>query len=193
MQTPRFANPHTSAHALGLACDETHVYYASMAAAPNACKALWASLVDNQGRCYCSPWATRNLTGKENLKSLYQSLPNTHYTHLVVLARHPELLLITEASAANLVDDAQRQARLADHWSDLPGGHWARFVSLLNAHTNTPALSDWASDLWEVGLAHGAITPLQAFGDCLGAWWIDLDFDWTALAADLLTRAVLTL
>jgi hypothetical protein len=67
MPSPRFANSQTSAHALGLACDTTHVFYASMADAPNACKSLWASLVGNNSHLYCTPWASRNLTGRPNL------------------------------------------------------------------------------------------------------------------------------
>ncbi len=188
--SPRFANRHTSAHALGLACDTTHVYYASLVDAPNACKSLWASLVNSSAasHLYCSPWANRNLIGKENLKSIYQPLNGSSYTHLVVLAHHPELLLAVAPDAASVTDEGERQALLAHHLPSL----YHRFTSLLNAHTATPVLGEWAEELWSAGVSESAITTLEAHGDCLGAWWIDLNFDWTELTSTLLRQTVLT-
>jgi hypothetical protein len=188
--SPRFANRHTSAHALGLACDTTHVYYASMVDAPNACKSLWASLVNSStaSHLYCTPWATRNLFGQENLKSIYQPLSGSSYTHLIVLAHHPELLLAVAPTATAATDEAQRHALLTQHLPSL----YRRFTSLLNAHTATPVLDEWAEELWSAGLSENAITTLEAYGDCLGAWWIDLNFDWTKLTSTLLRQTVLT-
>ena len=186
---PRFANSQTSAYALGLACDTTHVFYASMAHAPNACKSLWASLVGNHSHLYCTPWAARNLTGKEPLKSIYQPLPGSNYTHLVVRSRRPELLLAVDPKAAAVADQAERQALLDAQMSDVH----TRFVALLHAHTDTPLLHTWAADLWDAALAEYAVMPLDAYGDCLAAWTIELTYDWTALVARLLRQAVLTL
>ena len=187
--TPRFANSQTSAHALGLACDTTHVYYASMAAAPNSCKSLWASLVNPTSHLYCTPWAPRNLSGAAGLQSLYQPLPGSAYTQLVLLAHQPGLLLVTDSTAAALSDATQRQALLETHRPAL----LTRFLSLLNAHSDTPLLRTWAAELWEAALAESAIMALDTFGDCLAAWTVDLTFDWTALVARLLRQSVLTL
>lgn len=191
--TPRFANSQTSAHALGLACDTTHVYYASMAAAPNSCKSLWASLVSPTSQLYCTPWAPRNLSGAAGLKSVYQPLPGSAYTQLVLLIHQPGLLLVTDPTAAGISDASQRQALLATHMPALPGAHWARFLGLLNAHSDTPLLAAWATELWEAALAESAVLALDTFGDCLAAWTVDLTFDWTALVSRLLRQAVLTL
>lgn len=187
--TPRFANSQTSAHALGLACDTTHVFYASMAAAPNSCKSLWASLVGANSHLYCTPWAPRNLSGRASLKSIYQPLPGSTYTHLVLLTHQPGLLLVTDPTAAGVTEAAERQALLDAHMPAL----LTRFVSLLNAHTDTPLLTTWAAELWEAALAEYAVMPLDTFGDCLAAWTVELTYDWTALAARLLRQVVLTL
>ncbi|RIK36105.1 MAG: hypothetical protein DCC55_28340 [Chloroflexi bacterium] len=187
--TPRFANSQTSAHALGLACDTTHLYYASMADAPNACKSMWASIVGNNSKIYCSPWAPRTLVGKEGIKSIYQPLPGSSYTHLIAMTRTPELLIVTDPTAAGISDPAQRQALLDAHMPDL----LMRFTSLLNAHTDTPVLLDWAADLWDAALAEYAVMPLETFGDCLAAWTVELTYDWTALVAHLLRQTILTL
>jgi hypothetical protein len=187
--TPRFANSQTSAHALGLACDTTHIYYASMADAPNACKSLWASLVSNNSKLYCTPWAPRTLAGRDGIKSIYQPLPGSSYTHLVAMTRTPELLLVTDPKAAGVTDTTERQMLLDAHTPGL----FMRFTSLINAHSDTPVLISWAADLWDAALAEYAVVPLETFGDCLAAWTIELTYDWTALVARLLRQAILTL
>lgn len=186
---PRFANSQTSAHALGLACDTTHLYYASMADAPNACKSMWASIVGHNSKIYCSPWAPRNLVGKDNIKSIYQSLPGSSYTHLVAMTRDPDLLTVIDPKAAAITEEANRLALLDAHMPNLLN----RFTALLNAHTDTPLLHTWAADLWDAALAEYAVMPLDAYGDCLAAWTIELTYDWTALVARLLKRAIITL
>ena len=61
-----------------------------------------------------------------------------------------------------------------------------RFVAFLNAQTDVPVISPWGETLWTAGLQHGGIQPLESFGDCLGAWLVNEEFDWLGLVQSLL-------
>ena len=63
-----------------------------------------------------------------------------------------------------------------------------RFVAYLNAETDVPVISPWGETLWTAGLQDGGIQPLESFGDCLGAWLVDEEFDWLGLVQSLLRR-----
>ena len=74
--------------------------------------------------------------------------------------------------------------------SYLPKLH-TRFAEYLNTQTNVPILHSWAAPLWEVGLADGGISTLDTFGDCLGAWLINSDYDWLVCVQRLLGQGAI--
>ena len=186
---PHFRNQHTLTQDLGLALNGSQVYYASTAGPGTACKGIWGSLVGNRAQLDCPPWSY-SVSGVKGLKTAYQSLPNSNFQHMVSLFQQPTLLVAANPVAAQLYDDldldiqAQRQALLEAEMPTIQ----RRFVAYLNAHTDVPVLPSWAVALWQEALQSGGMIALESYGDCLGAWLIQENFDWLKLVQVLLAR-----
>lgn len=190
---PKFANKHTKVIALGLAVDSTEnkLYYGSMAGPAISCKSLWASLVaDKAKNTYVVGWHYDNFNGQPPIKTVNQALPGSSFTHLICVSRVDNLILAIEPAAGGLTVAAERKALLTNHIPTI----LTHFTSLLNTQTNVPVLPTWAEILWTTAQTRpGAITTLDSYGDCLGAWLIDLKFDWLGLVSELLASRQLTL
>lgn len=184
---PYINNMQTTVQALGLAVYEDKVYYISAAGPGTSCKSVWSSLVAPKHSIDCRPWGY-DLSGAGNLKTIYQSLPNSNYQHMVSLYRLPRLLIATDPKGAIYYDDLeidhlQERERLSQtHLPEIIN----RFVHYLSNYTNVPVMPEWGDALWQSGLAAGGIEPLESYGDCIGAWLIDPEYDWLQTVQRLL-------
>ena len=194
-KTPDFNNLHTRTQALGLAMtEEGLVFYCSTAGPGVAVKSIWSSLVANNSRIYAQEWTDAELVGMNPVRVLYQPLPQSHYQHMVALHAGGRLLLAVEPEAAlwwdahDISHSEQRDALLAPHLPRMA----QQFTDYLNAETDIPVLPEWSQTLWDAVLAEAGIMPLVTYGDCIGAWLIDDDFDWLALVQDVLAGGAVT-
>lgn len=184
---PYANNSQTNIQALGLAVQGSTVYYFSAAGPGTACKSIWSSLVAPRHTIDCRPWGY-DLTGARMLQTAYQALPNSNYQHVVSMYKSANFLIAADPVAAQFHDEfeieqvEQRKLMLETYLPTL----YTRFAEYLNAQTNVPILRAWAAPLWEVGLADGGISVLDTFGDCLGAWLINNEYDWLAVVQEAL-------
>ena len=191
--TPEFTNKHTKVIALGLAVDEVEhkLYYGSMCGPAVSCKSLWAGIcADKAQNTYVTGWYYANFNGQPPIKTVNQSLPGSSFVHLICLSQCNNLILAIEPSAAAVTASAERIALLEQHQPTV----WAKFTAILNQQTTVPVLPAWSATLWDRAMAStGAINTLNSYGDCVGAWTINLEFDWLALLSELLASRQLTL
>jgi len=184
---PQFNNLHTVTQALGLAVLDNRIYYLSTAGPGTSCKSIWSSLVSNRGTIDCQPWSA-DLVGAGNLKTVYQSLPHSNYQHMASLYLGTNFLIAADPKATQCCDERDieqveaRKRLLAQHLPAI----LSRFAGYLNTQTNVPVLQAWAPELWQVGLAAGGVTALDAYGDCLGAWVVNRAHDWLGTVQSLL-------
>ena len=181
-----FTNTEINTAALGAAVDQDYgvLYYISTAAPPQALKSIWASTVKNTKATLYTPWTQGAFRGGVKMQTIYNPLPASSYQHMVSLSSEPRLILVCDPRGLNtleygdMYDPAVAQARhqlLQDH---LPAIH-RRFAALINQHTDVPILPAWAPTLWQECVDSGlGLTHLDAYGDCLAAWLLDLDFPW---------------
>ena len=178
---PYINNMQTTVQALGLAVQSNIVYYLSAAGPGTSCKSVWSSLVAPRHTIDCRPWGY-DLSGSGNLQTVYQGLPNSNYQHLVSMYRESHFLIAADPKGALYYDDLeidhvqQRERLLNQHLPTVI----TRFVSYLTAFTNVPVVAEWGEQLWEIGLNSGGIQALEAYGDCLGAWLINKEYNWLA-------------
>lgn len=178
---PYINNMQTTVQALGLAVQGYVVYYLSAAGPGTSCKSVWSSLVAPRHTIDCRPWGY-DLTGSGNLQTVYQGLPNSNYQHLVSMYRESHFLIAADPKGALYYDDLEidhvqeRERLLSQHLPTVIN----RFVSYLTAFTNVPVVAEWGEQLWQIGLSSGGIQALEAYGDCLGAWLINKEYDWLA-------------
>lgn len=186
---PYINNMQTTVQALGMAVHEDRVYYISAAGPGTSCKSVWSSLVAPKHTIDCRPWGY-DLSGAGNLKTIYQSLPNSNYQHMISLSRLPRCLIATAPQGAIYYDDLEidhlqeRERLLQAYIPEIIN----RFVHYLSNHTNVPVMPKWGEALWQSGSAAGGIEPLESYGDCIGAWLIDPEYDWLQLVQHLLTQ-----
>ena len=186
---PAVSNLQTRTQALGMAVQGYSVHYLSTAGPGTACKSIWSSLVSPRGTLDCQPWGY-NLAGAPGLQTAYQTLPNSNFQHMVTLVKQSNFLVCVDPQAAQLHDELEidhvegRRTLLDTRMPDI----LSRFVAYLNAETDVPVISPWGETLWSAGIQHGGIQPLETFGDCLGAWLVDEEFDWLGLVQSLLRR-----
>ena len=178
---PYINNMQTTVQALGLAVQGNVVYYLSAAGPGTSCKSVWSSLVAPRHTIDCRPWGY-DLSGSGNLQTVYQGLPNSNYQHMVNMYREAHFLVAADPKGALFYDDleiehVQERERLLA--LQLPSV-MTRFVSYLTAYTNVPVVAEWGAQLWEIGLSSGGIQTLETYGDCLGAWLINKEYDWLA-------------
>jgi len=190
---PEFSNRHARVYALGLAVypDTDKLYYGSMCGPAVSCKSIWASIcADKAKKAYVTNWHVIDFNGQAPIKTINQTLPGSTFTHLICLSRVDNLILIIEPTAAGVTDDSQRWRLTEQRMATV----LAKFTALLNQKTNVPVLPAWAPTIWRhANLNTTAITTLDTYGDCLGAWLIDLTFNWQTLVSELLTSRLLTL
>lgn len=184
---PYANNSQTNIQALGLAIQGSTVYYFSAAGPGTACKSIWSSLVSPRHTIDCRPWGY-DLAGAGRLQTAYQALPNSNYQHIVSLYKGANFLIVADPVAAQFYDEFEldhvtERKRMLDAY--LPT-LYTRFAEYLNTQTNVPILRSWAAPLWEAGLADGGISVLDTFGDCLGAWLINNEYDWLAVVQEAL-------
>lgn len=191
---PHFENTHTRTMALGLALQGSVIYYLSTAGPGTSCKSVWSTLVSNNGHLDAGEWGS-DLAGTSGLRTEYRALPGSNYQHMVTMPRASEnFLLLTNPLAAAFWDD-----REIDHVEArrkyLTGGMTAlytNFIARLNAQITVPLLTSWASNLWQEGLKSEALTTLDTYGDCLGAWILKKDFDWLPVVQFLLQKGAIS-
>ena len=184
---PAVSNLQTRTQALGMAVHGTIVHYLSTAGPGTACKSIWSSLVSPRGTLDCQPWGY-NLTGASGLQTAYQTLPNSNFQHMVTLVKQSNFLVCVDPLAAQFHDELEidhvegRRTLLEKQMPHII----ERFVAFLNAQTDVPVISLWGEALWRAGLQHGGLQPLESFGDCVGAWLVNEEFDWLGLVQSLL-------
>lgn len=187
---PRISNKHTGVTALGLALDGSHAVYLSATGPQTALKSIWASLVKTRPDTRCWEWSGYQPFTLPHCRQFWTTLPDSHWQHAIFVSTEPGILLLCHPLAATL-DKYQRQQQLPG-WLDAQNSTLlARFTAYLNQATNTPILHEWGQALWQAGNAAGAVRPLSAHGDCLGAWSVDASFDWTSLTQKLLREKVI--
>jgi hypothetical protein len=102
--------------------------------------------------------------------------------------RQPRFLIAADPKGALFYDDLEidhvqeRERLLQAHMPDVLN----RFIHYLSNHTSVPVVPQWGEALWQSGLATGGIEPLESYGDCIGAWLLDLKYDWLHLVQHLL-------
>lgn len=186
---PYINNMQTTVQALGLAVHEDKVYYISAAGPGTSCKSVWSSLVAPKHTIDCRPWGY-DLSGAGNLKTIYQSLPNSNYQHMVSLYRLPRFLIAAHPQGAVFYDDLEidhlqkREHLLKTQLPEIIN----RFVHYLTNHTNVPVVSQWGEALWQSGLADGGIQQMESYGDCIGAWLINSEYNWLQAVQNLLAN-----
>ena len=185
---PYINNLQTTVQALGLAVHGSVVYYLSAAGPGTSCKSIWSSLVAPRHTIDCRPWGY-DLSGSGNLQTVYQGLPNSNYQHLVSMYRESHFLIAADPKGALYYDDLEidhvqeRERLLNQHLPTVI----TRFVSYLTAYTSVPVVTEWGEQLWQIGLSGGGIQVLDAYGDCLGAWLLNKEYDWLAAVQAALT------
>ena len=190
---PAVSNLQTRTQALGMALHGYTIHYLSTAGPGTACKSIWSSLVSPRGTLDCQPWSY-NLTGASGLQTAYQSLPNSNFQHMVTLVKQTNFLVCVDPHAAQLHDELEidhvegRRTLLEARMPEII----ERFVAYLNAQTDVPVISPWGETLWTAGLQHGGIQMLETYGDCLGAWLVNEEFDWLGLVQSLLQQGEIT-
>ena len=187
---PAVSNLQTRTQALGMALHGYTVHYLSTAGPGTACKSIWSSLVSPRGTLDCQPWGY-NLTGASGLQTAYQTLPNSNFQHMVTLVKLSNLLVCVAPHAAQFHDELEidhvegRRTLLEARMPEII----ERFVAYLNAQTDVPVISPWGETLWTAGIQHGGIQMLETYGDCLGAWLVNEEFDWLGLVQSLLQHS----
>lgn len=191
---PMFNNASTRTHAFGCAVDltEQNIYYASTAGPATSVKAIWASIANNnrKNRISITPWfhTSTSFDGPpKNVGVAYADIPGSSYKHMALRYKGPELILIADQRGLLIPDPQKHQnERKAITRTYLPQV-LQHFTEYLNAETELPALAAWSPTIWKTAFQEGAIKPLDSFGDCLGAWLIDLRFNWLELVQTLIT------
>ncbi len=196
---PRFTNKHASVFALGLAvdADKHKLYYASMCGPAITCKSIWAGICANTAKnTYVKGWHYQHFNGQAPIRSVNQTLPGSTFIHLISLSQVNNLIVAIEPGATTAPSghdyhaDPERVRLLEPHMNSIH----TRFASILNTQTNIPVLPAWAPIIWQHTHENSdAITTLHAYGDCVGAWVVNLQFDWLTLVGVLLASRQLTL
>ena len=186
---PHVNNLQTRTQGLGMALHGYTIHYLSTAGPGTACKSIWSSLVSPRGTLDCQPWGY-NLTGAAGLQTAYQTLPNSNFQHMVALVKQTNFLVCVEPQAAQFHDELEIdhvEGRRTLLEAQIPA-IIDRFIAYLNAETDVPVIATWGDALWTAGIQHGGIQRLESFGDCLGAWLVNEEFDWLGLVQSLLRR-----
>ncbi|MEM7125007.1 MAG: hypothetical protein AAF702_01690 [Chloroflexota bacterium] len=191
---PSFNNMQVVVQALGLAVDidTGDLYYASLAGSGTATKSVWATICSKNGKLSCRHWYDDDMKGVNPIKSTAVTLPDSHFKHLLAVNGEPELLIAVEPIAARYYDclDVDHESERAELLTEKMKSVYIDFAKYINTNTQVPILESWACEMWS--RAGEGIKELQTFGDCLGAWVIDPDYDWTSLVQNLLEENVIS-
>lgn len=193
---PAFNNMQVITQALGLAVDiETNdLLYASMAGPSTAVKSTWATICSKNSTLSCQQWHDEEMRGANPIKQVSVSLPNSHFKHVIAINHRPELLLVADPRAARYYDclDVDHELKRTTLLQEQMASIYAAFANYINLYTEVPILTEWAEPMWRRVTGEG-IRSLQAYGDCLGAWLVEADFDWTYLVQELLYTEAISL
>jgi len=181
-------NSHVQAHAIGLAWDpESNIaFYLSTAGSKNALRSLWTSMLvrdkqDPELKMY-QGWTEQNAF-KGPSSGVHQSmvaLKNTALWHAVFFDRNPYFLFMEDHEGAyhpdgNDLDDLEIRFNLQQKHLPLIQQHLVRRINDLS---NIPVDPTWGAELWQIGIEHEILKPLECHGDCVGAWLIDSTANW---------------
>ena len=181
-------NAQVQAHAIGLAWDpESDVaFYLSAAGSKNALRSIWTSMLvrdnkDPELKMH-NGWTDQNAF-KGPSSGVHQNmvgLKNTALWHGVFFDRSPYFLFIEDAEGAYYPDSND-----PDHFDvryELQQKHLPEvqkhLVRRINDWSNIPVDPSWGAELWQVGIDHDILKPLECHGDCVGAWLIDSTANW---------------
>ena len=191
---PEFCNRQVTVTALGLALKDRELVYGSLIGPKSSCKSIWAGLVmTSRPVTYAAGWSWANFKAVSGTKQFWAALPRANSHHLVVRQMTKALVLLTDPTAAALYeysDRSQRRARLA---ARLPEAH-AALAAFLEEYefefqgepARLPVLAHWAPVLWAHGVRERGICELDAWGDCLGAYWINPSYRWATAIQELI-------
>ena len=187
-----FNNMQTQTAALGVAVDleKEYIYYLSTAGPSISVKSIWATLCDNnkKNRVYIESWfdVSKSFDSPVGIGVAYADILGSSYKHMACRYKNPNLLLITDKKGLQyphlLKDKEQRKAIRLEYLPQVL--YW--FTEYINAYTIVPALPQWSRAIWRAGYEAKAIKSLECYGDCVGAWIIDISFDWLELVQDLI-------
>ena len=200
---PEFSNRQVTVTALGLAINAKELVYGSMIGPKGSLKSIWAGLVMNSKKAvtYAPGWQWTNFKAVSGTKQFWAALPRANSHHLVMRSMDKTFILLTDPTAAGLYeynDRAQRRARLATR---LPEAHAALAAFLEDYEfecqgepARMPVLAHWAPVLWEHAIVNSyvggrstrGIYELEAWGDCLGAYWINPSYGWPTKIQELI-------
>ena len=206
---PEFSNRQVIVTATGLALNTNEAVYASMVGPKGSLKSIWAGLVMNTKAAvtYAPGWHWHNFKAAAGTKQFWSALPRSNSHHLIVRSLNANLVLITDPAAAALYgsDHATRSARQARLQTRMGAAHSALAAYLEDYEfeydgepARLPMLAQWAQALWEHAIGYRdqaagyGIYGLDAYGDCLGAFWINERYPWPSVIQDLIKAGKLT-
>ena len=181
-------NAQVQAHAIGLAWDpESNIaFYLSAAGSKNALRSLWTSMLvrdkhEPELKMY-NGWTEQNAF-KGPSGGVHQNmvaLKNTALWHGVFFDRNPYFLFIEDHEGAyhpdgNDLDDLEIRFNLQQKHLPLIQQHLVRRINDLS---DIPVDPTWGAELWQIGIEHEILRPLECHGDCVGAWLIDSTANW---------------
>lgn len=192
----RIINGHTRCLLTGAAickgADE--IYYASYAGPAPTCKAIWATIVGCQKKIEISPYDWNKYKEQKGMKSIHTPFLGTSYLNQIVYMPDPGVILVIDSAGARLIDRSnrevgnQRNALLLSHSAYL----FAKFTEIINTKTQAVIKPQWAEALWaNAERQKEAIIRYHAVGDCLGAFRINILFNWPELVKELLASQVI--
>lgn len=190
---PKLTNMHTTCEAMGLAISEGKCYYASGAGPATSCKSIWASLVSNNAGTRAPEWygphQTFNFNGDKGVKTVWSSLPDSHYKHFCSISPNPNIILLMEPKTSGKSMQEAVPFRLA-RMDEV----FHRFYLWTKMHIDVPVLEEWIPFIWkDIGEFHPrAIQQMNVFGDCVGGWKIQPDAGWPAYITTKLKRGQLS-
>jgi hypothetical protein len=200
---PEFSNRQVVVTATGLALHNREAVYAAMIGPKGSLKSIWAGLVMNTKSpvTYAPGWHWSSFKAAVGSKQFWAALPRANSHHLVVRSLSANLVLITDPAAAALygTDRATSNARRDRLPACMPEAY-AALAAYLEAYEFTyqgeparlPLLAHWAPVLWDqarnthAGSAGYGIWSLDAWGDCLAAFWINPAYPWINLIQELI-------
>lgn len=181
-------NAQVQAHAIGLAWDPENniAHYLSAAGSKNALRSIWTSMLvrDKQEpelKMY-NGWTDQNAF-KGSSSGVHQNmvaLKNTALWHGVFFDRSPYFLFIEDHEGAYVPDG--NDVEYLDVRYELQQKHLPmiqqHLVRRINDWSEIPVDPSWAAELWQIGIEHELLKPLECHGDCVGAWLMNPAANW---------------
>ncbi|MFO7635181.1 MAG: hypothetical protein R6W76_21735 [Caldilinea sp.] len=206
-----FNNLHYTTKAIGLALQRKRnsskpgkVYYISFAGSNTACESLRASLHKRNAKLPASRWSKRQEMVAPSMKTVKRKLPGSAELHYIMWDATAPLILIRDDRALAIRQHVYKRDEpyfnVEDQLDDLKQEYRQQinvlFAQIVNSHTKTPILPEWAEPLMESTrsrIGWDAWEELEAHGDVVRAILVNPAFDWTQRVRAMLRDGTLTI